>query len=396
MKQFLKDSIFLKAFLIFILLNAFLYLFITLHYSYIPFHNQNYFLNAHHYFDDPRVEGQNFNLIESLGVYDGQWYLKIADSGYPKNPSNTNQDQKDIMNGLTYAFFPLYPTLVATLNQAFKNVELSAFILSNLLLIINFISLYFVISKWKDKSIALKTCFLLFFFPLSIFFRSYFTEGLYLFLFIWFSYFLLNSRFIYSALFLGLMNITRGNGILLNLLFLFFLYRYFKQKGFDQKILVLSIIFLTTPLVCWFILNYLQTGDFLYFAKVQSGWFYSTNIFTPILSNLKLIFSWPILPFHLFHTSQLDVIITVTTLGIILFSHKYLQKTLWFVTLSLWIFPLLFKDLMSFSRYQIFLFPLFFYLASILSAKYFFILFSLSYLLLLVTSLYFVNWYWVG
>lgn len=396
MTPFSKDPTFLKALFIFSLLNIFLYLFITFFYSSVPFHKQNYFLNAHHYFDDPRIEGRNFNLIESLGVYDAQWYLKIADSGYPKNPDNTNQNDKDTMNGLTYAFFPLYPTLVATLNQIFKNVELSAFFISNVLLVLNFSSLYFVISKWKDKSVALKTIFLLFFFPLSIFFRSYFTEGLYLFLFIWFCYFFLDNRFLKAAFFLGLMNITRGNGVLLNLLFLFFLYQHFKQKGFSLNYLVLSIIFLSLPLLCWFIFNYFQTTDFLYFTKVQSNWFQSTNIFNPIIHNLKLIFSWPILPIHSFHLSKLEVIMIITSTGFLLFSKKYLSSKLWLITLSLWIFPLIFKDLMSFSRYTIFIFPIFLYLASLLSNKKFLILTILFYLCLLVSSLYFINWYWIG
>lgn len=396
MRQLLKDITFFKAFFLFILLNISIYLFITLFYSSITFHKENYFLNSHHYFDDPRVEGRSFNLIESLGVYDAQWYLKIADSNYPKNPNFLDQTNLFEMQSLTYAFFPLYPLIIAILTQIFQSVEISAFIITNILLILNFISLYYVISKWKDKIVALKTCFLLFFFPLSIFFRSYYTEGLYLFLFIWFSYFLLKNHFIKTALFLGLMNITRGNGILLNFLFLFFLYQDFKQKGFSFKKLISIFLLLFFPLLCWFTLNYLQTGNFLHFANVQSNWFYSTNIFQPILHNLKLIFSWPILPFHAFHYSKLEVIMIITTTGFVLFSKNYLPNRLWQITLTLWIFPLIIKDLMSFSRFLIFIFPIFLYLASLLSSKYFVILTIAFYSLLLITSLYFINWYWVG
>ena len=35
------------------------------------------------------VNGQ-FNLINALGVWDGQWYLRIADAGYPSTAEIVN------------------------------------------------------------------------------------------------------------------------------------------------------------------------------------------------------------------------------------------------------------------------------------------------------------------
>lgn len=107
-----KDRSFLKLFGLFVLLNILLYLFITLFYNRVPFNDYNYYNNAHHYFDDPRIENGNFNLIQSLGVWDAQWYLFIASEGYPKNPSTSTVGDKSIMDALSYAFFPLYPLIL--------------------------------------------------------------------------------------------------------------------------------------------------------------------------------------------------------------------------------------------------------------------------------------------
>ena len=77
----------------FIILNLFLYLFIILFNHKVPFNENSYYQNAHHYLQDQKVLGNKFSLINALGQYDSQWYLKIASAGFPKNP--TNIDQKD-------------------------------------------------------------------------------------------------------------------------------------------------------------------------------------------------------------------------------------------------------------------------------------------------------------
>ncbi|MCL5970769.1 MAG: glycosyltransferase family 39 protein, partial [Patescibacteria group bacterium] len=352
-----KNKKLLLGFLIFSFLNIFLYFFIINFNSKVKFHKFNYLYNAHHFLKDKRAEDGKFNFLRAMGQYDAQWYLKIAENGYPQNPGNINVQDKKIMGGLTYAFFPLYPIFFKAFNSFFKNVELSAFIFSNLFLIINFFSLYFIIVSFYSKKIALRSIFLLFFFPFAIFYRSYFTEGLYLFLLIWFSYFLIKKKYLYSTVFLSILNITKATGFLLNFLLLYFLVKEFKQKKTTLKFFIFQIMILFLPILAWIMFNFNQTGNPFYFISIRSVWV-STFLVAPFI-NFSTVFLYPILPLHSFHFSELDILIAALTLLLLLKAKRILINELWWISFILFLTPLLVSDFMSFSRYQTVSFPLF-------------------------------------
>ena len=150
-------------------------MFMELFHSSVQFHLYNYIKNSHHFIPDTRVTSDKFNLTNALGQYDAQWYLRNSVLGYPKSPRNEDIDDKSRMDGLSYAFFPLYPTFISIPNMLIGNIEYSAFLTANLLMILNFFSLFYVLRKISGEKIALKTTFLLFLFPFSIFYRSYFS-----------------------------------------------------------------------------------------------------------------------------------------------------------------------------------------------------------------------------
>src|SRR4030067_1918284 len=133
---------FKKALLIFTILNLSLYFYIWKFNSFVPFNEFLYKYSSHHYFQDDRISGGRFNFLRAQGVWDSQWYLKIADRGYPFHPANASLDYKTVMEGLTYAFSPLYPFVLAALNLVIGYPELTAFILSLLLLARTFYSFY--------------------------------------------------------------------------------------------------------------------------------------------------------------------------------------------------------------------------------------------------------------
>lgn len=383
--------------LVFILLNIFLYLFITAFHSKIGFNSYNYIYNSHHFFEDGRIKNEkNFNLLRALGQYDAQWYLKIASTGYPKYPQVSKIDDKSTMNGLTYAFFPLYPMILRLVDYLISNIELSAFLVSNILLIVNFASLYFVVGKLFDKNLGLKTAFLIFLFPFSIFFRSYFTEGLQLLLLVWFGYFFVKKNFLISAVFLSLINISKGNLLLLNLVFLILLFR----AAFDRKLSVIRLaglaLIIFTPLLGWTVFNFLQTGNYLYFYSVQKSWFDCGFIFCAPLNNLYVITYFLQLPFHYFHASKIDVFIVFIALVTLIKSRNFLPREWWWMSFAIFITPLLVKDLLSYTRLQMISFPLFLYIASSVNKVSFTILIVVLFAALFFTSLFFVNWYWVG
>jgi hypothetical protein len=97
-----------------------------------------------------------------------------------------------------------------------KEIKISAFLLSNLLLVANFSCLYFCWRKYFIKKTLIKALFLLFFFPGSVFFRSYFAENLLLLLLIIFAYYLMEKRYYKAGLVLSLLNLTKANVFLLN------------------------------------------------------------------------------------------------------------------------------------------------------------------------------------
>ena len=56
--------------------------------------------------------GGNFSLINALGQYDGQWYLKIAESRISDHPTSFLNEHEKVMGELLYNFFPLYPVSI--------------------------------------------------------------------------------------------------------------------------------------------------------------------------------------------------------------------------------------------------------------------------------------------
>lgn len=383
-----------KHFLVFVLINILFFVFIAKFHNLTSFNSLNYVYAAHHYFSDPQASGKPFNLLRSLGQYDAQWYLKIASSGYPFHPKINSNADKRIMDGLTYAFFPLYPMLIRLVSIAFGNIELSAFSLSIVLLIANFFSLYFVTGRLFSKSLAIKSILLIFLFPFSVFFRSYFTEGLYLFLLIWFSYFLIRKKLLLAAIALGLLNMTKGSGLLLDALYLYVLWKEVKEKKTSLANACKLIVILVVPFLLWMLFCFIQTGNPLYFYTVRSAWYNSP--IPPLLYNFSLLFLFPFLPVHSFHYSQIDILVVLIASLILMKSRKFLGFNLWWIAFILWINPLLASDTMSFTRYQSVSFPLFIYIANILPNKLYWLVLLLFAIGFAVVSLFFVNWWWIG
>jgi hypothetical protein len=345
---------------------------------------------------DQRIDKKPFTLLRGIGQYDAQWYLKIATSGYPNYPKAQPLIDKVSMGDLSYAFFPLYPLLIHIINLVISNIELSAFILTNILLLIIFFSLYFVISSVYNTHAAFKTIFLLFLFPFSIFFRSYFTEGLLLLEILWFSYFLIKKNWLASGLLLGASLVTRGTGLFLLPVFITILGKQVYAKKLSIKKSGFYLLLSLMPFFLWILYCYIHTGNGLYFYEVRKAWT-TIPIHLMLLHNIVFVFFSSLLPIHGFHYSQLDNFFIIIAALLLILSWKKIYFELWFISFMLWLGPLLTTDTMSFTRYQTISFPLFLYLALLIKnkVKYSIILAFLGCGLFIV-SLYFVNWYWIG
>ena len=367
-----------------------------LFHSSVQFHLYNYIKNSHHFIPDTRVTSDKFNLTNALGQYDAQWYLRNSVLGYPKSPRNEDIDDKSRMDGLSYAFFPLYPTFISIPNMLIGNIEYSAFLTANLLMILNFFSLFYVLRKISGEKIALKTTFLLFLFPFSIFYRSYFSEGLFLFILIWFFYFWHINKLQASSLLLGLLNITRGSAVLLFPLYFYDLFKEVKSKKLTLEGFAKNLITAFLPLSIWTFLVYLNTGDLFYFFKIREAWTGNLNTFILFADNINSMLGFFSSYFHELDSSKVETIV-ILVFGLILFiSRNILPRKLWLIGLSLWLTPLLFNPTMSFSRMQSVSFPLFLYLATILKGRSYYLVAGIFGIILFIVSLYFINWWWVG
>jgi len=159
------------------------------------------------------------------------------------------------------------------------------------------------------------------------------------------------------------------------------------QKGF------VALIIAVIPIILWILYCFLQTGNGIYFLTIRTTW---ASLQMPFLHNILVILSFPKLPLHGFHYSQIDVLVIIFVFCLLVLSRKSLKPELWIISFLLWLGPLLITDTMSFSRYQIVSFPLFIYLSQKLSGFKYGILLAFFLIGLFFVSLFFINWYWIG
>jgi len=388
MLKIFRNRLFLQSLIVFILLNIALYAWMDNFNKIVPFSSLDYTKGAYHYEIDPRVNSGSFSLLNALGQYDSQWHLKIAGEGYQSHPIKL----KGIDKGVSYIFFPAFPIIVSVLNLMVKNLELSAFIVTNTLLLLNFLSLYFVVSKWFSKKVAIKTIFLLFLFPFSIFFRSYYVEGLKLLFFIWFCFGIKEKKYFISAISLGFFTITNAISLFLLPYFLILIYSSYKKRELLPRKLFAYALIAVLPFCFWMGFSYIQTGNPLYFIVSGTAWYRPA---IPILHNIALLFLFPFLSLRSVYGSQIDVLAVVLTIIIAGLSKKMLPFRVWLATVILAFTPLFLQDTISFARFTSVLFPFFAYLAYKMNNKYYFLCIFIFILGLLATSLLFINWYWI-
>ncbi len=373
-----------------------IYAVIAVFHSLLPFQYIIYLTDAHHFLVDPRIAGYPFDFLRALGQFDAQWYLRIAATGYPYHPIVTDMDDRTVMDGLTYAFFPLYPIIIAVLNTVIGKPELSAFIVSNVLIIVDALSLYHLVNGIYNTPIAVRTVLLLFAFPFSIFFRSYFAEGLQLFFIIWFCYFLLRNKYLFAASALALLNVTKGTSMLLNVLFIVYLGMHYAKHKITIRQIAMSLFIVAIPLSTWIIYNGIQTGNPLYFYAIQQSWD-ATPFYIHPVHNIETMLNLFRLPFNGFHYSFIHTLVAIYVFIFLMMSIKSLPPLIWWIGFLIWLTPFLSIDFTSFSRYQSVSFPLFIFLAQLFSSNKVFIpVLVISFALLILVSLYFVNWYWIG
>ena len=291
--------------------------------------------------------------------FDSQHYLKMAEFGYvePK----------------LYAFFPLYPILIKIFTLIIPSYHISGFIISN---IVSFLSTLILHSMTKEKNnFWIIMCFI--FTPILGYTSLVYTESLFIFLTLLGYYLYKKDKYILSSLVVGLSILTRNSGIILwGAIGLDMLYRFFSKKDKPIKfkdILLFGVISLAIGMIYPTYL-YIETGDFLKFASVQTDYWYRSSG-TPIhnfLSDLIVLKrGGPELPMNIIIFSQNWIsFIFAFIIGIKIFKK---DKTASIYTIvSLIAFTITFRNVeywrplasISLFRYVLGLFPLYLYLST--------------------------------
>ncbi len=405
MRKFIKHHkvILLRFLSLFILVNIGLYVFVFLFHRTVPFSTSDYAV-AYHVFPDPRIQNKPYDFLQSWAVFDAQWYTRIILYGYPRINGNIPLNQLHVDTAAPYAFFPAYPVIVRLMNLLFHNALASGFLVNHILLIINFVLLVFLVSRISNLSVALKTAFLLFLFPMSIFYHSMFAEGIFLTFLILFSYFLIRKKLIGAAVCYGLLTVTKANSFPLILLILIQYARTSAGLPVLRKLREILVLLISSlvPLSLWALFSFVQTANPLIFLKVRGFWLMNTyqlpwKLFVPyIFKNIYSILEFPFLPWHSFASSRIEIITVFIIVIILIKSRNKIPYEFWTISFFLWLFPLLSTTLMSFTRYQIVSFPLFYFLAKKLKGWKYGMVLGLFTISQFLVSLYFVNWVWLG
>ena len=293
---------------------------------------------------------------------DSYWYQKIALDGYSKisNKKDLGYSEGADFKQSEWAFFPFYPASIALVSKVFDlSFNNSALILSIFFSILSILGLYwFGIIFFKDRLFAFFNALVLFSFPFSFYYSTFYTEALF-FTFMIYSFISIHyKRYFLLALLLIPLTLVRANGIIIIIpLYLYFL----EQNGilkkfkinwgelFDSKNLIRSLAFISAPLAflayCFY--QYKMTGYFFAFSIAQDGWYRELTF--PLLSFFR---SGDL-------ATQFNSIFTILVIIYAVWNRNKLPFSLNMLILFSLLLPLSSGSVISMTRFVSVIFPLF-------------------------------------
>lgn len=202
--------------------------------------------------------------LQAFAWWDGEWYLKIATTGY---------EYIDDGQQHSVAFFPLFPLLIRILMQIGFSPELAGILINNFA----FLGALFLLYQWVEKSngigAAKWSTAVLAWCPYSLYGTVIYTEGLFLFLTVA-TLQAFESKEYLKMSFLGILaTATRGPGIAMIPAFLLLSWRENRRKMAYLASLTVAGGIILYSLYCWW-----QFGDPLAFVEVQAAWGRSRTI----------------------------------------------------------------------------------------------------------------------
>ena len=211
-----------------------------------------------------------------LCQYDCGWYSTITSIGYMKTAFTEGQ-----VGAANWAFFPLHPLIVKALAD-FTHIPVlgAAYLLGNLFLFGALIYLYKYISKLFSITAARYTVILVAASPVNVYFTSFYTESLFLFLLTAGIYYANQRRWIIGGILGSLLGATRINGFLIGLIFIavFVFNKDWERKDSKLRSFLISLTLIPVGLVAYMIFLHYRTGDsFAFYHAQKAGWGWTQN-----------------------------------------------------------------------------------------------------------------------
>ncbi|NIV37300.1 MAG: hypothetical protein GWN58_50115, partial [Anaerolineae bacterium] len=203
-------------------------------------------------------------VLDGWARWDSAWYTSIAEKGYVDVATNP-AGQTNI------AFFPLYPVLVRGLNLALHNSFLSGILISNLSFLGAILLLHQMIQTRFGMQAASRATWLLCLFPFSFFFSAFYSESLFLLLFVASFFFAERGRWGFASVMAMLAGCTRIAGLALFPALVFY---YLEELRFDLRKIGPDIAWLPLSLLgpaIYALFLYLQFGDPLLYLKANQA-----------------------------------------------------------------------------------------------------------------------------
>ena len=315
------------------------------------------------------------DFLKSLANWDGGHYLGIAD-GY---------DQ-----AFQYAFFPLYPMLIGLVGKITGSFLTAGILISIVSSLFAFNLFYQLVEMEFNKQYAQKSLLALLFFPMSFYFLTVYSEGLFFLLTIATFVFVRKRNFALAVIFASLASATRLAG--LAVVFGLFVNLYF-TGNLNRK--NWFVIFAPLGFILYSFYLYQQTGDPLYFIRAESHWQRDLTIpGSAILDSFRQIMIPGFIAKNF--SAFLDFVFVIFGIGLVLKVWRKLSVDYAvFAVISL-ILPLFSPTLLAVPRYLLVIFPIFMVLSFYKNQYILFAYQIFSTLLLAGFAMLFIAGYWVS
>lgn len=376
---------------------------------------RDYEQNFHHHRLISRYTNPtDFNFFELWVVSDAQWYLAIAEDGYPTREQfkigRRIPRPKLIANSdtqLKYAFFPLWPMTIHAAHWVISDWNAAAYVAANLLSVAALMLLYQLLARKLSQPEAFWSVLILAAWPFAMFLQVPFTESLFLLLSVLTFHACATRRWWLAGIWVGLALITRPNGLALvivpPLALAADLWRDRARPWRRVASLLFGALLAAVPLGLFLWHNAARTGDAFSFLRAIDWWGYDEGgCWHNLCANTygKLM-EFPELPWHGFHRSRIDCLVLALAVLLLVLGVRRVSPAEWVYSAAIVLVPLLTKDdLMSFSRYALMAWPLVTVPVRLVRPRlrrWTFVLVAVAFLALQLLCVHeFVNWYWVA